>query len=76
MLFEVVYGAGEGLHSKFPEVMISLLSYYKSNSESKTLQALVRCLFLKLINEVDIEKQQPLFDIIDKQLNINECNEH
>ena len=35
MLFEVVYGAGEGLHSKFNEVMSSLISYYQDQIANK-----------------------------------------
>lgn len=71
MLFEVIYGAGEGLHSKYAEVINSLIEYYQSLVSSKpvkaTVEVLLRCLFLKLVNEVDTEKQQPLFNTIEEQ---------
>lgn len=57
MLFEVIYGAGEGLHSKFNEVFHQIILYFQSNSNNHSLSILIRCLLLKLLNEVDTEKQ-------------------
>lgn len=57
LIFEVIYGAGEGLHSKFNEVMQALLTFYSKNENNLSLNLTIRCLFMKLINEVDTEKQ-------------------
>ena len=70
MIFEVVYGAGEGLHSKFSEVMSSILGLFKKEHNRSELNILIRCLYMKLVNEIDTEKQQPLFEILDKELDI------
>jgi hypothetical protein len=53
LIFEVVYGAAEGLHSKASEVLITIL---QSNDYSPPMIMLIRFLFLKLFNEVDTEK--------------------
>lgn len=54
LLFEVAYGASEALHSKAPEVLGQLLSH---PTYSPQIIMLMRYIFLKLFNEVDIEKQ-------------------
>ena len=56
MIFEVVYGAGEGLHSKFSEVMASIFGLFKKEHNRSELQILIRCLYMKLVNEIDTEK--------------------
>ncbi|CDW84473.1 small subunit processome component 20 homolog [Stylonychia lemnae] len=71
LLFEVVYGAGEGLHSKYNEVMDSIFDYLKQNEYNQTIQMLIRCLLLKQLNEVDTEKQQPIFDMLISNLKYN-----
>lgn len=71
LLFEVVYGAGEGLHSKFNEVMNSIFAHLSSNRSNQTIRVLVRCLLLKELNEVDAEKQQPIFDMLVNNLKYN-----
>ena len=53
LLFEVIYGAAEGLHSKASEVLSQVLKFDINNPK---IIMLIRILFLKLFNEVDTEK--------------------
>jgi hypothetical protein len=68
LLFEVAYGAGEGLHSKAKEVLGHTLTYYTSSENKEELGQVMRCLFLKLVNEVDTEKHQMIYDTLGKVL--------
>jgi hypothetical protein len=54
LLFEVAYGAAESLHSKAREVMMQVLGFERNEK----VKLVIRCLFQKLINEVDTEKHQ------------------
>lgn len=67
LLFEVIYGANEGLHSKSNEVLSNMHEYFQSNPTNEVLMV-IRCVYLKLFNEVDTEKQQPLYDFLVKNL--------
>ncbi|TNV87999.1 hypothetical protein FGO68_gene14880 [Halteria grandinella] len=64
LLFEVAYGAGEGLHSKAKEVMVQVLCIERSE---KT-RLVIRCMFQKLVNEVDTEKHQEIYDTLTQTL--------
>ena len=44
LLFEVAYGASEGLHSKAKDVMVQVLSY-ESEERSQWVTLVVRSLF-------------------------------
>lgn len=63
LLFEVAYGASEGLHSKAKDVMVQVLSF-ESEARSQSVVLVVRSLFQKLVNEVDTEKHQLMYDTI------------
>jgi ADP-ribosylglycohydrolase len=71
LLFEVVYGASEGLHSRAKECLEQLLIFNKDHRTPDQI-SLIRCLFIKLINEVDTEKHQLIYDTITKTLNWKE----
>ncbi len=68
LLFEVVYGASEGLHSRAKECLEQLLIFQRVD-RTPDLISLIRCLFIKLINEVDTEKHQLIYDTLTKTLN-------
>jgi hypothetical protein len=67
LLFEVVYGASEGLHSRAKESLEQIL-VFQAGSRSESLVNLVRCFFVKLINEVDTEKHHLIYDVLSKTL--------
>ena len=69
LIFEVIYGAGEGLHSKAREVLEALLNFDRSKKE---MVLLIRCVYLKLFNEVDTGKQAHIYDSFVKTLNYRE----
>jgi len=63
LLFEVLSGSGEDLHSK-GQAMVNELFKYSGifNSEEVGSRRVLRYLYLKLINNIDISKQMPLFE--------------
>ena len=48
LLFEVMYGASQDLHSKFEEILNCVLDFQKTQ--------MIRFLFLKLFNSIDAAK--------------------
>lgn len=68
LLFEVAYGASEGLHSKAKEVMVQVLCFERSEKA----RLVIRCMFQKLINEVDTEKHQQIYDTLNQTLDWKE----
>lgn len=62
LLFEVIYGASEDLHSKSQDVLEQFfaVSDPKNSEAGKT----ARFLFVKLFNSIDSAKQKGLFDAI------------
>lgn len=63
LLFEVVYGASEGLHSRAKELLTEVLKY-ESHKRPQGLVTVLRLLIMKLVNEVDTEKHQLIYDSI------------
>jgi len=63
-LFEVMYGASQDLHSKATGVVQVLLSLEKSEVMIK----IIRCLFIKLFNNIDTNRQTPIFEEISTTL--------
>lgn len=51
MLFEVIYGASESLHSKFDEIIGAVLEFGRLKN-SKAFDVVIRCLYMKLLLEV------------------------
>ena len=52
LLFEVVYGASQSLHSKFEEIIQSLLEHYNSESLNPNTFQVFRYLYMKLLVEI------------------------
>ena len=53
MFFEVIYGAAQSLHSKFDEIMQVLFSSFNKSEIMCPIQTQVlRCIYMKLLNEV------------------------
>ena len=65
VLFEVVYGASEDLHSKFGEVLGKL---FQRRPLDVPFVRMLRFLFIKLFNGIDATKQPPLFEAIHHNL--------
>lgn len=63
LLFEVMYGVEEGLYSKTQDIMKELLYFYEKDY-SKCFSQTLRCLLLKMINEVDTEKHILLWEML------------
>ena len=63
LLFEVISGHGEDLHSKSREVLTELLCSPEVAQIGSCRQA-VRVLYLKLFNEIDVMKQLPMFEVL------------
>jgi len=61
LLFEVVYGASEGLHSRAKELLTEVLKYETGNRHQGVV-TVIRMLIMKLVNEVDTEKHQLIYD--------------
>lgn len=53
LIFEVLYGATEGVHSKAKEILKQIIS---GNDRGPLKINLIRHIYLKLINEIDTEK--------------------
>lgn len=63
LLFEVLSGSGEDLHSKARSMLEQIFAFEGVLMESETgARRVVRYLYLKLINAIDVAKQMPLFD--------------
>jgi len=57
LLFEVLSGQGEDLHSKAREILNELLKCPELLKENNTkLRRCIRFLYLKLLNEIDFKK--------------------
>lgn len=74
LLFEVVYGASEGLHSRAKELLTEVLKY-QSGKRPQSVLTIVRMLIMKLVNEVDTEKHQLIYDSISNVINWRENEE-
>lgn len=61
LLFEVVYGASEGLHSRAKELLTEVLKY-EAGKRPQGLMSVIRQLIMKLVNEVDTEKHQLIYE--------------
>ena len=71
VLFEVMYGASEELHSKAVPVLSVLLDLSPEDPEADPDQRLVktiRLLMIKLFNSIDTSKQHPLLEKVHKHL--------
>ena len=55
LLFEVVYGASEGLHSRAKELLTEVLKF-EAVKRHQGIVTVIRMLIMKLVNEVDTEK--------------------
>ena len=66
-MFEVISGQGEDLHSKSKEVLDQLLNSPDIVSNDSCRQV-VRVLYLKLLNEIDVMKQLPMFEVLTEKL--------
>ena len=61
LLFEVVSGHSDELHSKGEVVLGALLASEKVSS-SHSCRQVIRILYLKLVNEIDVNKLGPVFE--------------
>jgi hypothetical protein len=61
LLFEIIYGSGEGLHSKTSEILNSLLSI---DCIKESTSSIIRSLFMKLVTEIDIKKQELMYETL------------
>ena len=68
LLFEVVYGASEGLHSRAKELLTEVLKY----AAGKRPLSIIRQLIMKLVNEVDTEKHQLIYETMSNGINWKE----
>ena len=67
LLFEVVSGHGEDLHSKGRSVLSELLMS-PSIATNDGCRQVVRVLYLKLVNGIDVGKQLPIFEELTEKL--------
>lgn len=67
LFFEVVSGQGEDLHSKGRSVLSELLMS-PSIAASDGCRQVVRVLYLKLVNGIDVLKQVPIFEELTEKL--------
>lgn len=67
LLFEVCSGEQDSLHSKAPEVLSSIFSL-EAFIRTREGSLLVRYLYLKLVNTIDINKQLALFQVMTQSL--------
>ena len=63
LLFEVVYGASEGLHSRAKELLNEVMKY-EAGKRPQGFITVIRMLVMKLVNEVDTEKHQLIYDTL------------
>ena len=63
----MISGHGEDLHSKSKEVINELLSSPDVVTNDSCRQV-VRVLYLKLLNEIDVMKQLPIFEVLTDNL--------
>jgi hypothetical protein len=64
----VVYGASEGLHSRAKELLTEVLKF----ESGKRPQSVIRQLIMKLVNEVDTEKHQLIYETMSNGINWKE----
>ena len=63
LLFEVLSGQGDDLYSKAREMLQELLQYSGMLAERGAgARKVIRYLYLKLVNHIDVAKQMPLFE--------------
>ena len=67
LIFEVVSGHGNDLHSKGEPVLAEILSSDKI-SQSAAYTQMIRILLLKLVNEIDTNKLSGIFELLVKHL--------
>ena len=64
----MVYGASEGLHSGAKELLTEVLKF----ESGKRPQSVIRQLIMKLVNEVDTEKHQLIYETMSNGINWKE----
>ena len=64
----MVYGASEGLHSRAKELLTEVLKF----ESGKRPQSVIRQLIMKLVNEVDTEKHQLIYETMSNGINWKE----
>jgi hypothetical protein len=63
LLFETLSGQGEDLHSKARSMLQELFAYQGIlRQEGEGARMVIRYLYLKLVNNIDLVKQMPLFE--------------
>ena len=74
VIFEVMYGASQDLHSKAASIQAVILSLLGGGGEVSLagkvslVTKVVRLLYIKLFNAIDASKQLPLFEQIHQNL--------
>ena len=66
--FEMMYGASEDLYSNSSMLIDELLEIQvSSNIEESNFAGMLRLLFVKLFNNIDSEKQLPIFEALKRK---------